>query len=239
MLISSEAIVLSSLKYGDSNLITHLYTRNSGLKAYLLRGILKTRKGKIRTSLFQPLTLLDIEASHKNKGNLERLREAKVLIPYKTIHTNFVKNSLVFFLAEMIRNSVKEEESNPTLFDYIKTALLWLDLHTEVVNFHLTFLIKLTQFLGFYPDTSSKTEAYFNLMTGVFQNTYESGYTKRGDDIEAFKIFLGTNFDECNQIKLTRKIRNQVLEVVLMYFELHLHGFKKPKSLQVLNEIFK
>ncbi|UZO82049.1 DNA repair protein RecO [Aquimarina sp. ERC-38] len=239
MIITSEAIVISSLKYGDSHLIVHLYTEASGLRSYLIRGVLKSKKGRMRASLFQPLTILDIVASHKDKGNLERLREAKIGMPYKTIHTDFIKNSIVFFIAEIIKNSVKEEESNPSLFNYIKTSLTWLDVHHEVANFHVTFTVKLTQYLGFYPDTSTKKTEYFNLMTGNFQDTYESGHTRRGEAIEAFKLFLGTNFDDCNRIKLTRAMRNEILEVMLLYFELHLHGFKKPKSLQVLNEIFK
>ena len=239
MNISSEAIVLSSIKYGDNDLITRLYLRSSGLRSYLLRGILKSKKGKLRASLFQPLTLLDVNAIHKDKGTLERLKEAKRSIPYKTIHVNILKNAMVFFLAETVENSVKEEESNPALFDYIKASLLWLDLHSEIGNFHISFIVNLTKFLGFYPDSTSKDKTYFNTMTGTFQDEYEGGHTKRGPEIESFKHFLGTNFDASNQIKLTRKTRNDILEMLLIYFELHLHGFKKPKSLRVLNEIFR
>ena len=101
MVIATKAIVLSSLKFGDSDLIVKCFTASSGLKSYLLRNILKSKKGKLKVSLFQPLTILEIEASHKNKGNLERIKEAKVYYSYQTLHTQIVKSSMTIFIAEI------------------------------------------------------------------------------------------------------------------------------------------
>jgi DNA repair protein RecO (recombination protein O) len=44
MQVRTKAIVLSALKYGDTSLIVRCYTQTSGLKSYLLRGVLKSRK---------------------------------------------------------------------------------------------------------------------------------------------------------------------------------------------------
>ena len=87
MVITTKAIVLSSLKYGESDLIVKLFTESSGLKTYLLRNVLKSKKGKLRSSYFQSLSLLEIEVSHKNKGTLERINEAKIFYPYQSLHT--------------------------------------------------------------------------------------------------------------------------------------------------------
>ena len=51
MVIATKAIVLSSLKFGDSDLIVKCFTASSGLKSYLLRNILKSKKGKLKVSL--------------------------------------------------------------------------------------------------------------------------------------------------------------------------------------------
>ena len=40
------------------------------------------------------------------------------------------------------------------MFSYLETAFKWLDLHDKIANFHLLFLLNLTRFLGFYPDTT-------------------------------------------------------------------------------------
>ena len=106
MVITTKAIVFSSLKYGESDLIVKCFTESSGLKSYLLRNVLKSKKGKLRSSYFQLLSLIEIEASHKNKGTLERINEAKMFYPYQSLHTNIVKSSLVIFLAEILSNTI-------------------------------------------------------------------------------------------------------------------------------------
>ncbi|WP_062057109.1 DNA repair protein RecO [Aquimarina longa] len=238
MMINSPAIVIHSLRYSEADLIVSLFTKTSGLRSYLIRGVLKSKRGKIRASLFQPLTLLEIEAFHKNKGSLERIKDAKIKSVYTTLHTDLIKNSLVFFIAEVLKNSIQEEEANIDLFEYLETALIWLDTHNTIGNFHITFLIKLTQYLGFYPDVSHIEGAYFNLEEGVFQFSSSTMYCVSGDQVTYFKKFLGTTFEDSMSVKLSKGIRSELLTMLLVYFELHLYSFKKPKSLSVLHEIF-
>ncbi|WP_109851148.1 DNA repair protein RecO [Aquimarina sp. AU58] len=238
MIINSPAIVIHSLRYSEADLIVSLFTKTSGLRSYLLKGVLKSKRGKIRASLFQPLTLLEIQAFHRDKGSLERIKEAKIKTIYKSLHTDFVKGTLVFFISEVLKNSIQEEETNTDLFEYIETALMWLDTHDTIGNFHITFLTKLTQYLGFYPDAPHAESDYFNMQEGVFQSISSNIYCVSGDQVKLFKQFLGTTFEASMDIKLSKNTRSDILAMLLVYFELHLHGFKKPKSLSVLNEIF-
>ena len=99
MQVSTKAIVLTSIKYGDTSLIAKIFTASDGLKSYMLKGILTSKKGKLRTSYFQPLTQLELVANHRNKGTLESIREAKVYNHYQTLHTNIQKNAMTMFLA--------------------------------------------------------------------------------------------------------------------------------------------
>ncbi|WP_025741990.1 DNA repair protein RecO [Aquimarina pacifica] len=237
MIINSPAIVVHSLRYAESDLIVTLFTRTSGLRSYLVRGVLKSKRGKLRASLFQPLTILEIQAFHKDKGTLERIKEAKVLTVYKTLYADPVKSGLVFFISEMIKNSIQEEEENKALYEFLESSLIWLDTNTTIGNFHITFLTKLTQYLGFYPDISHIQLPYFNMLEGGFQSI-SSTYCVEGEHITQFKKFLGTTFEACMNIRLSKSVRSDILTMLLVYFELHLHGFRKPKSLSVLNEIF-
>ena len=238
MVITTKAIVLSSLKYGESDLIVKLFTESSGLKTYLLRNVLKSKKGKLRSSYFQSLSLLEIEASHKNKGTLERINEAKIFYPYQSLHTNVVKSSLVIFLAEILSNTINEEAEDKILFHFIENSLRWLDNSKDIANFHISFLLKLSLHLGFYPDTSTIAKPYFNLLEGFFQDFNTGKYNEKGLTVDHFKMFFGIDFDEINGIKLTKNERSELLTLLLQYYQLHLHGFKKPKSLSVLNQIF-
>ncbi len=46
MQVTTKAIVLSSLKYGDSSLIVRAFTQSDGLKSYLIKGVLTSKRGK-------------------------------------------------------------------------------------------------------------------------------------------------------------------------------------------------
>src|SRR5690606_12514124 len=155
MRTTTKALVLSSLKYGDSSLIVRALTESDGLKSYLLKGVLASRKGKLKPAYFQPLMQLEIVANHRNKGHLEHLTEVKLAATYQSLHTEVPKNSVVLFLAEMLSNSTQDEQRDPGLFSYLEYALQWLDGHALSPDFHILFLFNLSKYLGFYPDTPS------------------------------------------------------------------------------------
>jgi len=238
MIVHTKAIVFSSLKYGEADLIVKCFTQSSGLKTYLLRNVLKSKKGKLKPSYFQALTLLEIEASHKDKGTLEYLKEVKVSHPYKTLHTQILKSTLAIFLAEMLSNTISEEAEDNDLYIYIEKSLIWLDSNPEIANFHILFLLNLSLYLGFYPDTSTLPNQYFNLLEGNFQEYNNGKYCESGEIIQNLNRFFGIDFDAISRIKLTKNQRSELLNLLMNYYQLHLHGFKKPKSLEVLNQIF-
>ncbi|MCK0161385.1 DNA repair protein RecO [Allomuricauda sp. F6463D] len=238
MQITTKAIVLSSLRYGDTSLIVRVFTQSDGVKSYLLKGVFGSKKAKIRPAYFLPLMQLEIVANHKNKGTLESIRDVKVAVPYQTMHTDIVKNSMVLFLAEMLGISIQEQEQDESLFNYLTYALNWMDGHKLSPNFHILFLLNLTKYLGFYPDTSNPDMPFFDLLEGGFCETPSLNPLIHNEVLYDFKKFLGTDFEALQAIKLTKSNRRELLKMVVQYFRLHIHGFREPKSLAVLNAVF-
>ncbi|MEJ1221295.1 DNA repair protein RecO [Sediminicola sp. 1XM1-17] len=238
MQVTTKAIVLSGLKYGDTSLIVRAFTEQSGLKTYLLKGVLASKKGKIKSAYFQPLMQLEVVAYHKNKGTMERISEVRVNYHYESLHTNITKNAMTLFLAEMLANSIFEEEENQELYQFIEASLQWLDTHDEISNFHLYFLLRLTKYFGFFPQMGSTDAPYFNLLAGEFVYSTSLDPILYGENLKFFKMFLGINFDELHTVKMKKVNRQELLKSLILYFELHLQGFRKPKSLAVLNEVF-
>jgi len=238
MLSKSNVIVLSKLKYKDHDLIVKCYTQHRGAVSYLLRGVLKTKKGSSKAAYFQLLSQLQIEEQYKPNYTLQTIKEVKLHHVYYSLHTNVLKSSIVMFLSEILAAALKEEEQNPNLYEYIETGLLWLDEEDHFSNFHLLFLLNLTKHLGFYPEMLNDDSEYFNLSNGLFQDTKIDGYTISGENLIILKQLLGIKFDALDTVKLNSKQRQAFLNMLLRYYELHLGDFKKPKSLQVFNQVF-
>ncbi|QOD60030.1 DNA repair protein RecO [Polaribacter haliotis] len=236
--VSTKAIVLSTLKYSDTSLIVKCYTEESGLKSYLVRGVLKAKKGGLKVAYFQPLTQLSIVANHSTKTTLHSVKEVQILNPYKSIYKDIVKQSVVLFLSEVLSYSIQEEEKNEQLYNYLETAFVWLDVHDKIANFHLLFLLNLTRFLGFYPDLSENNKIGFDLMEGNFSNSTSQKNVISSNQFYQFKKLLGIDFDGIEKVSFSKSERQVVLQIIIRYFELHLDGFRKPKSLQVLETVF-
>ncbi|QXP71464.1 DNA repair protein RecO [Polaribacter sp. R2A056_3_33] len=236
--VTTKAIVLSALKFGDSSLIVKCFTEEEGVKSYLIRGILKAKKGGLKAAYFQPLTQLTIVASHNNKGTLNSIKEVQVSYPYQTIYRDIVKQSVVLFLSEVLSYAIKEEEKNEGLYEYLESGLIWLDLHDKIANFHLLFLLNLTRFLGFYPDLSDADKLGFDLSEGGFSDLTSQKNLISGNYYYQFKKLLGITFDEIENVSFGKQERQIVLKIIIQYFELHLDGFRKPKSLQILETVF-
>jgi DNA repair protein RecO (recombination protein O) len=239
MLVTTKAIVIATIKYGDSSVIVKCFTASDGIKSYLLRGILKSKKGKLKIAYFQPLTQLEIVANHKNKGSLEYIKDVKTVYPYATIHTQITKSAIALFLSEILNYSIQEEEKNEALFEFIENALQWLDMNDEIANFHLVFLTNLTKYFGFFPETKNIHRAYFDLQEGQFFDNSTLNQCVSGENLTCLKQLLGIKFDAQNTIKLSSQRRNELLAIFIQYFKLHLQGFRQPKSMEVLHEVFK
>ncbi|MCF8321653.1 MAG: DNA repair protein RecO [Flavobacterium sp.] len=236
MLVKTKAIVISSLKYQDKSLIVKCFTESSGLKSYFVRDAFSSRKSSQKIAYFQPLTILEIEAVHKNKGTLENFKEIKITTPFQSIHSDIFKSTIVLFISEILHYSIHEEEKNVSLFAFLETALHWLDNHDQTANFHLILLLEMTKYFGFYPDISEIDFPFFDSNEGVF-TPFQGVGSLTEHETNLFKKLIPLKFDN-DQKTFHVTERQIVLKSLIDYYSIHLEGFKKPKSLDILKTIF-
>lgn len=238
---TTEAIVIQTIKYGDSSLIAHCYTNNFGQQSYMLRGILKAkRKGGLQKSYFQPLTILEIEAAQQPAERLGYIKEARIAFPYKKIPFAVHKSTLALFIAEILSEVLNEEsQANLLLFRFLKNSFILLDQSDKIGNFHLFFLMKLTQHIGFFPLIENLNHAYFDLKNGISTASAPAEHYIEGSLKSLWVTLCGMKFDDLEHITIKKSDKKRLLEQLLFYYQLHLQHFKSPKSISILYEIFK
>ena len=240
MLTKTQAIVLHSLKYGETRLIVDMFTRSQGRQSFIV-SIPKSVKGKIKKQLFQPLTLLEIESDLRPKLQLQKLSAVRLASPFSSIPFDPNKLSISLFIAEFLYYALRSEQHNEPLFDYIVNSIQWLDAQTvRFANFHLVFLMRLSRFLGFYPNLEHyQSGDYFDLRESVFLSTPPVHRDfLHPQEAEKIQLMMRMDFPTMHLFRMSHQERNRLLEVSLIYYRLHLPDFPELKSVSVLQELY-
>jgi len=240
VIIKTKAVVLHSFKYSDSKLITDMLTESCGRVSCIAHAP-KSGRGRVNRQLFQPLTLLEVVIEQRPESGLTPLREAQALRPFTSIPFSPLKLSIAMFMAEFLCSATRGDMADSAMYSYIENSLLWLDGRTErFANFHLVFAMRLTRFLGFYPNTENYREGdWFDLRSGCFvsQAPPHSDILAPAE-ARLISLMLRMNFPTMHLYRMTRQERNRLLEIILLYYQIHVPGFRELKSVEVLRELF-
>lgn len=240
MLTKTQAIVLHSLKYGETRLIVDMFTRSMGRQSFIV-SIPKSTKAKIKKQLFQPLSILELEFDSRPKVQLQKLADVRLALPFSSIPFHAHKLSISLFLAEFLYYALRGEQENELLFDYVANSLLWLDGQQDrFSNFHLVFLMRLSRFLGFYPNLDHyQSGDYFDLRESMFQSAppVHRDFLFQ-EEANKVQLMMRMDFPTMHLYRMSHDDRNRLLEVTLKYYRLHLPDFPELKSVSVLQELY-
>lgn len=239
MLQQTRGIVFHTIPYSDSRVIAKIYTEHAGVESFIL-SVSRSKRGKIKSNLLQPLTQLELVVDYRDKNSLQSVREVSCTEPYLHLQDDIIKTSIALFLAEVLYKSVKEEEPNKALYSFLSSALHILDLQEEgVANFHLCFLVQLTKYLGFYPQQNfSGEKSFFDLRDGVFCNSFPNHlHYLDPNDARLFESVLQLNFTNMHTLQISRETRRVMVRNILRYYELHLSNMREVISHTVLETV--
>ena len=241
MIVQTEALVLRVIKHADNRMIVEMFTRSQGRVAFAVPRS-TSPKARLKRQYFIPLTLLSVVYNPRPGASLQRLQEAAPLHPYISIPTHPDKLGISLFVSEFLTHALKGEEGNEMLFDYIADSLMWLDHCTgKFANFHIIFMMKLTQFLGFSPNLADYTpHCYFDLRGACFCS-YDPAHPQYLKPEEAVVILtlIRLNYATMHLFRMSRLQRQRLIEVIEQFYRLHLPNFPELRSPDVLGELYK
>jgi DNA repair protein RecO (recombination protein O) len=235
-----EGIVLRTLKYSDTLMIADIYTRGHGRLSFLVP-VSHSRRSKVRSVLFQPLSMLAFTANFKKGKSLSRIGEVQPYVVYSSIQHNVVKSAISLYLAELLTYALREESGDDSLFCFLDRSLMLLDgLEHGYSDFHLVFMAQLLRYLGIYPNIDSHTSrSYFDLRHGCAVSDHPSHPDFLGpQDAGPFVELLRTGYDTMHLLSLNRVLRGAYLAILTDYYRLHIPDFPQLRSADVLRELF-
>lgn len=240
MYYKTDALVVNTINYNDKYILAQIFTKEFGRVTYMVSKS-KSKTTKVPRSLFSPLALLRLEVEHKPLRNIQRVREAQVLMHQYDTMSDVAKTSMVFFLSEFLNKVLSDTEENAVLFDFLEQSVRILEMTDHsIANFHLVFMIRLSHFFGFFPNFENyKPGSFFDMRNGVFvqQQPLHNNYVNR-EDSQHLSRLSRISYENMHKFLFRRQDRMNVIERILEYYRLHLHDFPRLKSLDVLHELF-
>lgn len=240
MLHKTRGIVLHTTDYSETSIVAKIYTELFGMQSYMVNSVRK-KNAKLKSNVFQALSLVELVVYHKERAGLQRIAEAKPMPALKEIPFDVRKSSMALFLDEVLYKSIQEEECNTALFEFIFHSIQILDLqHPVNPDFHLLFLLQYTRHLGFFPVMNyDEINCVFNLQEGHFQTDIPSHPFYIPAHVSRYLHQLLEVLPDYNaSVSIPVEIKRQLIEHLLEYFELHLSTFSGVKSHRVLEQIF-
>ena len=123
--LSTSALVLHTTEYSESSVIAKLFTRQLGVRSYIIKGVRKSGS-RTKQNLLQPLSHLDLVVYNNPKNQINYIKEIGPHLAHTPQSDNLfpasymaIHNALRFFMTEVLYKTLREEEPMPELFDYV------------------------------------------------------------------------------------------------------------------------
>ncbi|MBO4486995.1 MAG: DNA repair protein RecO [Bacteroidaceae bacterium] len=239
MFLTSRAIVLNKVRHTDTTFITTLYTEQAGSVAFVVK-MPRSAKTRLKVQLLQPLALLTVEWDHRPASNLQRLHDVQIEAPYSSLTSQPERAPLASLLSEALHHALSYEHQGE-VYPFIHRSLTAIDhLSGDAANAHLVFLLQLARQLGIAPAPFSMVngQRYFDLLNAEYTATQpEHKYYLNHQDARRIPLILRLTYPTMHRVRLTPSQRQRALTIILTYYRLHIPGFPKLRSADILAQL--
>ncbi|MCF0195942.1 MAG: DNA repair protein RecO [Bacteroidaceae bacterium] len=239
MLEKVKGVVLYALRYGEDSLIVDIYTERYGTLPFLVKAQ-RQRRASVHTQLLRPLNILELEFDYRPSLSLQRIRGMRLEVAYNTLPYEPVKQTLALFLSELLHHALRHEAANPPLLHFLQCSMQWLDkAKGNVGNFHIVFMLQLTRHLGLCPDVEAvEGTVHFDLQDGMVKpGIPQGGHCLSVRETALLPLFMRLSFPTMHLLRMTREQRARALDLLILYFRLHVAEFPELKSTEILREL--
>ena len=237
MYITTQSIVLQTIKYSDNSLIAKIFTRKNGTASFIIKNAF-SKKSKQPASYFAPLTILNITYKETYTEKMTFLKEVTLAYPFHAIHQDFKKNCILLFYQELLMKLLSQANApDEPLFDFIMEHLSKLeDIEDLVPDLHIVFLVELIQQLGYAPVLN------FSLQTPYF-SIEDSNFGSLLLDTPYFlskeaSFYLFTILKKQNQTVPNKKTRMELLNGMILYLMKSNKQIKEISAVEILAKVF-
>jgi DNA repair protein RecO (recombination protein O) len=256
VIAKSDAIVLKTMRYGDTSKIVTMYSQKYGKIKCIAKGA-RTMKSKFGAAL-EPMTNVALVFYKKENRELHLLSQADILCQYKRNHSDLERMSIGLTMLELANLLSHDEESNPPLYHLLRESLEGLEAaEKNLKNYLFAFEIQLCSIFGYglqlehcvgckkpltYEEKSKKIG--FLVPKGCFicQDCLSDKKYHITAQIVEISIISTKCLKRCasgisetlQRLAITKHAGNEIENLMRLFFKYHFDGYRSLKSEKLL-----
>ncbi len=223
---SDIGIFLQRIPFSETSAIVSYFTANHGFQKFLFLG------AKKKNNLLFPLNIQELSYFFRNESELGKLTQVESTMEVQHLPFDPIRSSIAFFIAEILQKCLTHTEKDERLFEFLREKVRQLDQDDELAMFPILFLLEFTFYLGIEPQILEGKNLHFHLEDGIFSTSAQRDRFCSEVCSDAVLALL-----EGHEIQLNYALRKETLDVLLMYYKLHLEHFGNIKSKDVLETV--
>ena len=246
MLISTSAIVLKTIPYGDTSVIARMFTEDQGKVTILAKGAWRPKNNA--GALLEPMNHIHLQYYHKNSREIQVLKDGGFTQQFSNLRKELSKVIVGLTIVEMMDKSTMDNNPFPILY-----RLGWRvleKLNDEKQNIWLVFVFFLYQLslrLGFLPNIKKCSKCNADLISGCFDNytgelicvncSTQSKISLDENSLSALQKLEGLHLDDLQTLSINIQGITNSIQFLDLFISFHLEGLKKLRSMTMLKQI--
>lgn len=147
--LHSQAIVLRSRPFGESDRIVSFFTESYGKLTGIAKGAMRSRRRFVNS--LEPFSLINVAFQERSQSNLVFLLSAELMHGPGSLMVELDRIAHASYLVEITDGLVGEREENRAIFQHLKEGLDHLEKNGASLRFLTSFELKLLRLAGYQP----------------------------------------------------------------------------------------
>lgn len=246
MIISTEAIVLRSIDYGETSKIVTLFTRERGKLAAMAKGA--RRSGSRFGSSLQPMSYSSVVLYYKPSRGVQTLSESSHVHFFDGITRDLERVSCGLRVIELLQALMQDEEQNPRVFNLVLQVLDRLNrTHERTENLLFYFQLRFASILGFAPDIEREVldalseTGFLSLETGsiLANRDMDAGSIRQADrrSLRAFAVCARAELEAVMRMRLDPKTRLELSRLIDDFLRYHVEESFPTRTAKIVGQM--
>lgn len=162
-ILDTEAIILSTSDYGESDRLITFLTRSSGKLKGIAKGARRSQKRFVHS--FEPFSVVALQYRERSAVSLMWVEACKLVEPHMALREALDRWGFAALLTEVMVELVPERLPQEEVFEVMRNGLAHLEVDKDAANIVILGLFRVLASLGYIMDLSSCSQCQQPLNT--------------------------------------------------------------------------